>query len=44
MERKVVNLLFTKILSNVSLRIKWKYLFRNETETDAYNECFCQLS
>lgn len=38
-KKKIVNIFFTKIASKISLRINWKYLFRDESETDE-NICF----
>ena len=38
-KKKIVNIFFTKIPSKISLRINWKYLFRDESETDK-NICF----
>lgn len=44
MERKkIATIFFAKIPSKNSLRINWKYLFKDESDTDkniCFNECF----
>lgn len=42
-KQKIATIFFTKIPSKNSLRINWKYLFKDESDADKnifFNECF----
>lgn len=42
-KEKIATIFFTKIQSKNSLRINWKYLFKDESDADkniCFNECF----